>query len=100
MTRLTSCASANPQTNGGRQNADRAAGAVGVASTRVRCGRRTAIITRGYRFHGVTSFSNRRAELHALTVPCSSGAQPLSVLFWTTVLSLAGRGNPPWSLVV
>jgi uncharacterized membrane protein len=32
----------------GRQDADRAAGAVGVGSTRARCGRRTAVITRGY----------------------------------------------------
>jgi hypothetical protein len=26
------------------------------------CGRRTAVITRGYRLHGVTSFPIRRAE--------------------------------------
>ena len=32
-------------------------------------------ITRGYRLHGVTSFPIRRAKFHALTVPCSSGAQ-------------------------
>ena len=33
------------------------------------------VITRGYRLHGVTSFPTRRAKFHALTVPCSSGAQ-------------------------
>ena len=47
------------------RSADRAAGAVGVGCTRVRCGRRTAVITRGYRLHGVTSFPIRRAEYHA-----------------------------------
>jgi hypothetical protein len=36
---------------------------------------RTAVITRGYRLHGVTSFPIRRAEFHAYTVPGSSGAQ-------------------------
>jgi multimeric flavodoxin WrbA len=64
------------------------------------CGRRTTVITRGYRLHGVTSFPIRRMELHALTVPCSSGAQPPSVLCRTTLLSPADGENPPWSLAV
>jgi Protein of unknown function (DUF1003) len=72
----------------------------GVGCTRARCGRRTAVITRGYRLHGVTSFPIRRAEFHASPVPCSSGAQPLSVLCGTTLLSTADGGNPPWSLAV
>jgi uncharacterized membrane protein len=38
-------------------------------------GRRTTVITRGYRLHGVTSFPIHRAKFHASTVPCSSGAQ-------------------------
>jgi uncharacterized membrane protein len=65
----------SPEANGGRQDVDRPAGAVGVGCTRVRCGRRTAVITRGYRLHGVSSFPIRRAEFHAYTVPGSSGAQ-------------------------
>ena len=66
----------------------------------VRCGRRTAVITRGYRLHGVTSFPIRRAKSHASTVPCSSGAQQLSVLCGTTLPSPADGGNPPCSLAV
>lgn len=50
------------------RDTDRAAGGVGVGCTRVRCGRRRAVITSDYRLHGVMSFSIRRAELHALTV--------------------------------
>jgi quercetin dioxygenase-like cupin family protein len=33
--------------------------------TRIQFGRRAAVITRGYRLHGVTSFPIRRAKLHA-----------------------------------
>jgi hypothetical protein len=74
-------------------DADRAAGAVGVGCTRVRCGRRTAIITRGYRLHGVTSFPIRRGKSHASPVRFSSGAH--SVLCGTRFLSPADGGNPP-----
>src|ERR1700761_8794657 len=73
MRRSTNCASAKCSANGGRQDADRAVGAVGRRCTQVRCGKRTAVITRGYRLHGVTSFPIRRAEIHAYTVPGSSG---------------------------
>src|SRR5262249_54122479 len=48
------------------------AAAVDVERTRVRCGRRTAIITRGYRLHGGTSFPIRCVEFHTSPVRCSS----------------------------
>jgi hypothetical protein len=51
--------------NGGRQDAHQATGAVDVGRTRFGCERRAAVITRGYRLHGVTSFPIRRAEDHA-----------------------------------
>ena len=50
--------------------------AVGVGCTRVRCGRRTAVITRGYRLHGVTSFPIRRAEYHASRYVVSGNLSP------------------------
>ncbi|CUU20886.1 hypothetical protein CDS [Bradyrhizobium sp.] len=61
---------------------------------------RTTVITRDYRLHGMMLFSIRRAKLHALAVPCSSGAEPLSVLRGTTLLSRADEGKPLWSLAV
>lgn len=39
-------------------------GGAGVGCTRVRCGRRRAVITSDYRLHGVMSFFIRRAEVH------------------------------------
>src|SRR5438552_3174674 len=77
-----------------------AAEVVGVRCTRARCGRRTAIITSGYRLHGVTSFPIRRAEFHASPVPAHPAHRSFTVLCETTLLSPADGGNPPWSLAV
>jgi hypothetical protein len=59
------------------------------------------IITRGYRLHGLTSFPIRRAEFHASPVRFSPGAQRLSALCGTKLVSpadggytLSGRSRP------
>jgi uncharacterized membrane protein len=44
--------------------------------TRVRRGRRTAVITQGYRLHGVTSFPIRRANYHASRYVVSGNLSP------------------------
>jgi hypothetical protein len=48
-----------------------------ASCTRVRRGRRTAIIMDGYRLDAVTSFPICRAEFHASSVPRSYGARRL-----------------------
>jgi hypothetical protein len=66
----------SPEANGGRQSADRAAGPVAAGCTRARRGRRTAVITHGYRLHGVTSFPIRRAKYHASRYVVSGNLSP------------------------